>query len=70
MPIIKVRLEVEYYVKPGVGLDDDESMQFGISEIYNLCDDWINNDNPPYILFEIEDDIDIKGMYFDEEWHA
>jgi len=70
MPIIKVKLEFEYYVKKGVTLDDEESVQYGISEIYNACDDWINNDKPPVLQFDIKDDIDIVGMYFDGEWNA
>ena len=70
MPIVKVKLEFEYYVSNGATLEDDETLQYGISEMYNACYDWVNEDKPPVLTFDIEDDIDAMGMYFDGEWHA
>jgi hypothetical protein len=70
MPIVKVKLEFEYYVSSEVTLEDDETLHYGVSEMYNICYDWIKEDKPPVLNFDIEEDVDVMGMYFDGEWHA
>jgi len=68
MPIIKVKIEIEVFVKSND--DIDEGTSTAIEELYNTAYDWVNNDDPPLVQKEILDDIDLWGMYIDNEWHA
>ncbi len=61
MPHVKVKIEVEYYIKT----DDDLELAIekGVEDLYNIAYEWVVNHVPPNVETEKDEHLNIKFYY-------
>lgn len=61
MPYVKIKIEVEYYIKSNDQLE--EAIEKGVEDLYNISHDWVIEGVPPNVDSEVDEHLNLKFYY-------